>query len=267
MSKQILRHMLECRSGFDSFAAAQAGMSDELRIIRPSQPSSGHLLEESGIWVPPSESLASRQVPLKSKGHCCSSIVDHDDNRKLSVESCLECRVAAMVMSHRRIVRLVEQPPPVTFRTPDGAQHKHTFDFLAHTAKGARIAFAVKPEQFREQSGIDTIVALIERQVGARFADRYMVVSERDVTPARIHNAELILLCRKRRNDEDVVHVSGVVATIHGAVRLADLVARSRLGARGFNAIVCLLDDGTLQLARPGQRIDYVAEVLRPTRH
>jgi hypothetical protein len=259
--------MMECRAGFDSFAAAQAGMADELRMIRPSQPSSGRILEESGIWVPPSESLASRTPPLKSKGHCCGSIVDHDANRKLKTESDLERRFAAIVMAHRGIVRLVEQPPAVTYRTLDGVEHKHTFDFLAHTAKGARIAFAVKPEKRREKSGIDTIVSLIEQQVGARFADRYMVVSEQDVTPTRVHNAELILLCRKRRNDEDVVLVRGVVATIHGAVRLADLVTRSRIGARGFNAAVCLLDDGTLQLARPGQRIDYLAEVLRPTVH
>lgn len=263
----LVEHLKARRAGFDSFAAAQAGMADALRMICPSQLMSGHHIEETGIWAPPSESVASRPISPKSKGSCRGSIVDTEANRILKTESQLERHLATMLMARRDIVSLVDQPPAVIYRALDGIDHEHTFDFLAQTAKGTRIAFAVKPEKRRESSGVDTIVALIERQVGARFADRYMVVSERDLTPTRVYNAKLILLCRKRRNDEDIAHVREFVATVQDTVKFADLVARTGIGARGFNALVCLIDDGALRLTKPGQRIGYLAEVLRVTEH
>jgi len=228
-------------------------------FLTPSTLPNGRLLDDD-IWVPPGESIASRLPPARSKGFCRGSIVDHVANRTLVYESALERDFACILMADRRVEFIHDQPPAVTYGTPDGARHRHTFDFLVRTTSGERIAFAVKPEPRVERSGIERTLAFIRKQA-PQVADRVSLRTEKRITKTAAANARLILRSRRGRNDDDVAEVGRFAATLRGAVTIADIVQASKLApARAWTAVVCLIDEGTLELTRPGL-IDHNATV------
>lgn len=263
MSRPIVRHMLDRRIGFD--AAAMAGTTTTFLV--PTGPTSGRIVTVDGteVWIPPRPSIASRRPSVRSRGSCRGSLIDPGDNREIVFESKLEAGFAAILLTRRDVVRVVDQPPAVVYRTQDGKSHGHTFDFLATHADGTRTAYAVKPRAKVKKSGIREVVALIRGQVGRSFADRYEVVTEREITRNRVADAKLVLRARRCRNDGDVTRIRDLVSTLHGTVRLADLVSRSGLGARGFGALVCLVGEGVFETV-DGARIDYRTDVRRSAR-
>lgn len=200
------------------------------------------------IWSPPSDSIASRRPPAKSRGFCRGFVVDHDANRALVYESSLERDFACMLMADRRVAHIHDQPPAVTYKTPDGRTHRHTFDFLVTTTDDRRLAFAVKPSTRVERSKIEEILSLIREQVGVSFADHFLLRTEQHITKDRAYNARCILRARRARNEEDVEALRQITSSLNGAIRMIELVSLSKLEARGLNAVICLVDDGVLDV-------------------
>jgi hypothetical protein len=262
MSKTLIQHMQDLRTGFTP--AVAAGTTTAFQI--PDDIVSGRMDDENQFWFPIRPSIASRRPAMKSRGSCRGAIIDYADNRELYFESNLEAGLAYMLVARNDVARVVDQPPAVAYTDSNGKAREHTFDFMAVTADGVHIAFAVKPEAKVEKSGIRTTLELIRQQVGARFADRYLLRTEKHITRDRVFNARLILHARRGRNQEDVARLKDIVATLHGDVRINDVVGLSGLGGRGFYALVNLIGDGALELAGPG-RIDYRATVRRVAVH
>lgn len=251
----LLQHLRDLRAGRNQAAALPATTT----FLRPTRTNSECLRGED-CWTPPSASIASRRPPARSRGFSRGSVVDPRSNRAMVFESNLEHEFACILMADRRVVHIHDQPPAVIYRTPDGTAHRHTFDFLAVTEDGRRLAFAVKPSAKVMKSGIEQTLEYIRQQAPKDFADSFLLRTERHITKDRAFNASVILHARRGRNEDDVQALLKLAHTLNGAIRLGDLVAWSGLDGWGRNAVICLIDDGVLTLASPG-RIDDDAMV------
>lgn len=255
----IYQHLLDRRDGRADFES----LPERTTFLSPTAPVTGrHIHTPLGeAWQQPSRTIASRTPPARSRGFCRGSMVDPGSNRELVFESALERNFACMLLADCRVVHVHDQPPAVEYTSMDGRWHQHTFDFLVTTQDGTRIAFAVKPSARVDKSGIKTVLGLIRNQ-HPDFADRILLRTEQHITKTKAFNTRLILRSRRGRNDEDVDTVRHVATTIHGRMRIDDLVGLTGLEGRGFNAVVCLIDDGVLALDGNG-RIEHRALVRR----
>ena len=182
--------------------------------------------------------------------------------REIVFESRLERGIAEMLLARRDVREVFDQPPAVNYVAADGRTRSHTFDFLAITTDGMRLAIAVKPAAKVERSGIQETLDRIREQVGSRFADAYLLRTEQHITPDRVYNAGLILRSRLGRDEGDIDTVWAIVGKLAGNFRVADVVMKSKLDARGFNALVCLVDDARLEPVAAG-RIGYLTSLRR----
>jgi hypothetical protein len=195
------------------------------------------------IFIPPSESTASRKPPKRTRGHYRAVDVDPRENRKKVVESTLESGLLSMFKASRKVVHIEDQPPAVEFVNDEGRTTHHTFDFRVHLADGRRIAYAVKPAKRVKPSGLRRTVELIREQSLAGFADEVVIRTGEDITRLRVFNAEQIIWARRRRCE-----ARQVAAHLQGRTRIEELVARMPLGPRAFAAVVGLVDEGLLKL-------------------
>ncbi|QRM31347.1 hypothetical protein [Microvirga sp. VF16] len=135
----------------------------------------------------------------------------------------------------------------------DGANRRHTFDFVVKLHNGTRTAIAVKPVAKVESSGIAETVDRIRDQCPRAFADRFEVRTGDHITRNRAANARLILKSRRMRNDSAIAEVRRIASTLVGSVRVCDLLAASRNDGLGFMAVASLIGDGVLEHVGPGR--------------
>lgn len=74
-----------------------------------------------------------------------------------------------------------EQPPAVSFIDSDGAIRTHYFDLKITLACGERIAIAVKPKNLSDNRNFEGQLELVAACVTKTFADRVMLVTDRDL--------------------------------------------------------------------------------------
>ena len=198
-------------------------------------------------WVPTQPSTAARKVKSRSRNHCVGATVDVPGNRVISFESNLEGNLAHILLADRSILHVQDQAPHLNFVDREGKSGRHWFDFLVTKTDGRRVAYAVKPTKYIKSSGIKEILGQIRNQ-HPTFADKYVLATEREISPARVVHAQWILWARRGRNETDIQSLMTLVTTLNGVTQIQDLVWASRLGGRGFCAVVCLIDDGVLKL-------------------
>lgn len=200
----------------------------------------------------PTPSLGSRRPPVSSKGQCIVDMLVQDPDgslRQLPVESWLE-RTVALILSYRRdVARIVEQQPVVRYRDADSKPCKHVFDFLATRHDGRRIAIAVKPKVIADRIGLAALVERIAAQMPRSLADAACLVTDDDIDPVELRNAELMHVCRFGDPADDAV-VLAAARTFGGAVTLQDLVEAAGLEGRGYRAAMRLLAAGRLRTVR-----------------
>lgn len=217
----------------------------------------------STTWKPPLASLASRRPAIKSTTSVRGTLVNPRTNREMVYESTLERDTACILMVLRGCRAVLDQPPAVAYIDDHGVRRWHTFDFLVVMNDGSRTAYAVKPARNVERSGLRRIVELI-RQQRPDFADRFVILTEEQITVDHAANARLIIKSRRMRNEDHIAAVMAVVSRLGGSVKIADLLAATRNDGHGFMAVVCLIDIGVLEHAGPG-RISHDSAV-RPAR-
>jgi hypothetical protein len=212
-----------------------------------------------GHWVPTQPSTAARKVKSRSSNHCVGGTVDVPGNRVIRFESNLEGNLADILLADRSILHVQDQAPHVNFVDRKGESGRHWFDFLVTKTDGRRVAYAVKPTKYVESSGIKETLGQIRNQ-HPTFADKYVLATEREISPARVVHAQWILWSRRSRNESDIQSLMPLVTSLKGITRIEDLVDASGLKGRGFCALVCLIDDGVLKL-EGGDSIGYRARV------
>lgn len=272
--KHIIQHLHEGRLGISSY---DQPMPDTPVYLAPDfncpgrfETSDGKPLgrfqpgehdREDVVWFPCEPTLASRIPERRTKRSFRIRANDLETNREKVTESNIEFGFYRIKRAENRHGRIWDQPPARDYVHPDGSDCWHTFDFLVEEPNGSLVAYAVRPTAKIDEK-LDTAIRCIRAQSLAGFADAAIIVTERFVTKARVHNANQILDAREHRNAADVAVATEFVKRIRGGVMLHDLVEALRLGPRGRTAVLCLVDDGILTFVRR-ERLGS-ATLLRP---
>ncbi len=258
--KHVIQYMQERLAGVSSYAHP---LPETPVYLAPDRPYPGRFVRQDGslfeggvptgqdreevVWVGAGPSTASRQIARRTKRSFRIRDVDAEDQRAVVAESMIEYGFWLIQRAEDRRRRIHDQPPARSYVLPDGRSATHTFDFLVEEPDGLRLAFAVRPSVDVDEK-LTTAVECIRRQSLTGFADEALIVTERFVTKARTRNAVEILEARAARNDADVAAAAVLVSRLRGAVMLGALVEAMGLGPRGRVALICLIDDGLLEL-------------------
>ena len=201
------------------------------------------------LWTPPESSRGLRAVPMRSRGSSHGHIVLVEC--LLDFESRLERNVALAVLARPDTDWVVEQSPRVEWVDDDGEVHEHTFDLHVMRTDGTRSAVFVKPSELFKPS-MRRMLKLIATQMSPSVAQQVVPITEKNLTRADLHNAELIQEVRREPYREDDAVIADLVADLNGPVRIAELVENSGLNGFGFRAVVRAIADGKLRLMKRG---------------
>ncbi|MGM4922161.1 hypothetical protein AB8A31_04575 [Tardiphaga sp. 804_B3_N1_9] len=202
---------------------------------------------------PPARSLASRFPALKSRETCRGFVIYQ--NRVVWFESHLELMAFFMLALLPEVATIQEQPNAVTYQ--DGETfHHHTFDFLVIFRDGRRKYVAVKAAARVASSRIEHVLGLIAAQLPPALGASVHLITDADFTYADRFNAiQAFDFCMDPVKEHDEA-MTRLVSEITGAVRIADLVAASGLGAMGFRSVIRLIAYRQLAAVKPG-RVTY----------
>lgn len=208
--------------------------------------------EPAGLELP-AKSRAMRDVPMASAAHCTTSTVLGDGaGVRVQGESMLELRSQLILNARRDVAEINEQ---VRFVYGfDGLKPKeHIFDIVAVLTDKTVIAYAVKPK-IRLESG-RFIRAMQEvswwvRKLG--FADDVRIVTEADVHPVTLHNAEIFAALRGHHDPEADDMAYRVVMNIPrgGAESLRALTFATGMAERGYRALLSLVRNRVIEPLR-----------------
>lgn len=131
---------------------------------------------------------------------------------------------------------------------------KHIFDLVLEMNDGRRIAVTIKPEirlrsgRFLEEMQRVTWWVLLQG-----FADEVRLLTEADIDPVALHNAEIHAKLRSHFDPEadQVARMVVLALPMGGARSLQALTVQTGLADRGYRALLKLVRD----------------QVLRPLRH
>jgi hypothetical protein len=192
-------------------------------------------------------------MALKSRGSCRGFAIFQ--NRVIVFESHLELMVFFMLTLRMQTATVEDQPDAVTYW--DGETLRgHTFDFLVINHDGSRIYIAVKPAKRVERSGVKTTLRLIADQLPPG-SPSVRLITDADFSYADRYNATQAFDFLRFPVEEHDQAIAAMADDLVGAVRIADLVAASGLGAMGFRAIVRLIAHRVFEPVNRKERITY----------
>ncbi|WP_415182549.1 hypothetical protein [Phaeovulum sp.] len=188
----------------------------------------------------PSESSAARTI-LKSSAWRASGqlVIGTNPGRLIQIDSELEYKVALILSVKPDLADLREQ---VCFKWFDqtGKSHSHFFDFVITCKSGERTAVIVKEASRLRSERLRREIKMIGAQAVPNFADRVIVVTQRDINAIDLHNAKLLHDVRHPDLEADEAAVA-VTNGLVGAATIADLSAMMEMGGRGFRALARLI--------------------------
>lgn len=210
----------------------------------------------------PSAPRAERPISPVSKSHFTGHLIVGDGaGEAMEVESHLEMNIA-LVLSTRADVAELENQVPFRWWCREKAGWKtHHFDFRVHKRDGTRIAIMVKPSKKLACPRFQSEAREIAAQVTVGFADQVAIMTEREVDPVELHNAEFLHGLRDSDPDADSA-ARRVMAHVVGAIPVGEIVEAVGREGRGFRAVGRLLRNHELTLVNR-ERISADALVMR----
>jgi len=233
--------------------------------IRPSEPADGpgcRYLTLKDLWRKLKPSRATRAISRRSRGSSRALIAPQNLSHEIACESALEFKFVQVALTRSDVVDIWDQPPRVNYRDSAGKLRGHTFDFLVTMADGARVAVEIKPYEKVVKYGWRALIAAIGKQ-NPKFADRFILVTEKNLPAESVYNARLFLACNRGPHEEHDEQMRALVANLNGRITIADLVAQSGLDGDGFRSLVRLISAGHLIVHGRG-RIDHSTFVSVP---
>lgn len=202
-----------------------------------------------------------RKVGVGRRGHFSGFLnVGEGEGQAMEVESHTEMQIAQVLLS-RPDVAAVENQVPFAWLGEDGIGRTHFFDFRVTHRDGERTAIMVKAGRRLSSARFMQEARRIAGQVTPGFADRVRLMTERDLDPVELHNAELLHGVREADPEADAA-ARRVVSTLTGAARVGDLVAATGREGRGWRAVCRPIRSRELALVRR-ERIANEALVRR----
>lgn len=155
-------------------------------------------------------------------------------------ETCL------LTLAMPNLWNLFDQPKPVSFVEVDGRQRTHRFDYLAEFKGGERVAIAVKPLDRARKLNFKASLKAIKRDLPTGFANKVVLVTERERHRVEVQNAELLNFFRRCPDAEADSVISDLTNRLFGEISLTELINKSGLGARAFRAAFRAIYAGSL---------------------
>ncbi|MCJ2030443.1 hypothetical protein MKK50_13685 [Methylobacterium sp. J-043] len=209
-------------------------------------------------WIAPQPSIADRMpTRFRSKGSTQGILVTTGkDPRQIFWESLGELAFLVIVLARLDIIDVREQQEAL-YRDDAGVLRRHFFDFVVTTRDGTRKAIAYKPSERVRALNFDAFLTDLAGRISPDFADEVVLITERDLPPATVHNAKLMHACRRDPPGDADEAVLAVLATITGRISIADLRAAAGHGGEGFRATVRLIGSGRIVMEGTGRITDH----------
>jgi hypothetical protein len=217
------------------------------------------------VWVPPSQTIATRKFSFKSMSSVRGSTVDIARNRVLIFESILEYYLANMLMAQRSIVNIEDQPAALKYEF-DGIE-KHTLDFLSDDWSGVRIGYNVKPSHFLEKDQTMERVKAMRKRYVPRSFHNILVITEKQLHRDKGLNAIDINDARRSRCQVECDFVLDQLRGIGTPIKLWKLQNKLADSGGVWNAVLCLHFDGLVNIRHPAVRFSDECWVQATTRH
>ncbi|TGU93231.1 hypothetical protein EN794_032775 [Mesorhizobium sp. M00.F.Ca.ET.151.01.1.1] len=205
-------------------------------------------------FTPPRGSIASHFPQTRSTISMRGALVAH--GRAIVFESDLERKHALVLLASGQTADLIEQPKSLKFIDFEGREFSHTFDFAWILKDGRRAFVYSKPEERVAGRKLDALVEHMRGQVPQHVADGIVLMTERDITPTAVFNAELLHAARRSGNPVVEKLVLGHCSAEARPVPIGTLVTLFGGGRVSFRPIIRLVAEGLLCAMGPG-RLDY----------
>ncbi|MFV1594056.1 hypothetical protein VWZ88_15995 [Phaeobacter sp. JH20_36] len=216
--------------------------------------------QQEGIRLP-EPSLANRDVAAASKGHFTGHAVLGDGpGRIVQLESHHELQFCLCLAARPETGEIYEQ---VSFEwhDADGELHPHYFDFVVVQTDGAVIAYSVRPTYGVSDAFFEEMCRISDQARKAGFVADVRLLTEEDLDPVELFNAELLHSVREEDPEADEA-ARKAVRDMQGIETLEVLRDRAGCGAMGFRALIRLLRSRQLQLVSH-ERISPKSQVFK----
>lgn len=205
---------------------------------------------DDDFYRPPAPTTAGLMFPARSKqtvrGFTLAKTPADQHWRQIISASQGERETCLLTLAMPNLWNLFDQPKPVSFVEIDGRQRTHRFDYLAEFKEGRRVAIAVKPFERATKLNFKASLKAIKRDLPAGFADKVVLVTERERHHVEVQNAELLNFFRRCPDTEADNVISDLTNRLFGEISLTDLINKSGLGARAFRAAFRAIYAGSL---------------------
>ncbi|CAO4173903.1 hypothetical protein [Methylorubrum populi] len=217
---------------------------------------------EPAYWDDPDSSEGTRRPSASSRGSARASLAVSTGNRfrMMHVESSLEYKWAVVFDGLLKPLYLVEQPEVVEYTDFDGVRRTHRFDFYLRTVS-RRCLVEIKPAVKVRKYNLEPKFNHIAAQVSADRADEVLLLTDEDLCPDAVHNAQLLRSSRRYPAWDIENALLATARDTDGIVRIRHLIetAGAEL-ASGFVAVLSLIDRGLLLVQDEG-RITHQSRV------
>lgn len=186
----------------------------------------------------PAKSRAVRKIPKLSKGHFVGELVYDNINgapQRLGFASHTEFKAAICLIYRDDFADIEEQLASLPFNHPKGAPSEHFFDFRFTTKGGKKICISVKPERIAKTYDYQATIGAVKEAAIGNICDAVATVTERNISPIDLHNAELFHAARRPEPAIDAIVLDGL-ARLEAAVSINQFLADIGLSGRGFSA-------------------------------
>lgn len=205
------------------------------------------------LMQPPVKSRAVRKIPKSSKGHFVGELVYDNINGKpqrLGFASYTEFKAVICLIYREDFADIEEQLASLPFNHPKGAPSQHFFDFRFTTKGGQRICISVKPERIATTYAYQATIDAVKNAAIGNICDAVATVTERNISPIELHNAELYHAARKPEPEIDSIVVDGL-AQLETTVSVSEFLESIGLSGRGFFSVARAIRAGHARLFTP----------------
>jgi hypothetical protein len=205
---------------------------------------------DDDFYRPPARTTAGLMFPARStqaaRSFTLAKTPADQHWRQIISASQGEREACLLTLAMPNLWNLFDQPKPVSFVDVDGRQRTHRFDYLAEFKGGCRIAIAVKPFERAKQLNFQASLKAIKRDLPVGFADKVVLVTERERHRVEVQNAELLNFFRRCPDAEADSVIADLTHRLLNEIVLVELIRKSGLGARAFRAVFRAIYAGEL---------------------
>jgi len=198
----------------------------------------------------PAKSRAIRAIPKSSKGHFVGELVYDNINGKpqrLGFGSYTEFKAAVCLIYRDDFADIEEQLASLPFNHPRGTPSEHYFDFRFTTKGGQKICISVKPERIAKTYVYQATIGAVKKSAVGNICDAVATVTERNISPAEVHNAELYHAARRPEPAIDAA-ILDALAQLRGPVSINQFLEDVGLSGRGFFSVARAIRFGHARL-------------------